>query len=233
MPQDIQKTLRRLQQEFHWLLAHWAIYDQLFNASESTYKMLQSCSREAFGCIQNSLETEIIMSLSRLTDVPKQPKGDNERLSFWKLRSQITKSAEKDLSRKLREPFKTIEDGTRQIREHRDKRLAHLSSKVAIGEQLVLDRIPVRTIEDAIKALGDVMSTVLHHYQPDTEFKYDVPVSYEGGELVSLLRDGLRLRELIEEKKLSPEERKKGKWIDDRKEPANKGPSKDSIIFLR
>ncbi|MDQ7785775.1 MAG: hypothetical protein RDU20_23035 [Desulfomonilaceae bacterium] len=212
VPSKIEKLFNRLHEEAMWLQANWAIYDQLFNRSELRYKMVYECSALAAYCVQNALETEIVMSLSRLTDEPGS--GDEERLSFQQFHAFLEKSTEKKLAEKLRSKIKTIRKECELIRKHRNTRLAHLNKKIAIKEDPGPDPLPIEHMEKAIKAFQEYFSAFQHHYQPDTEFTYDIPVTYAGDALISVLKHGLRLRELIDEKKLAPVERRGGKWKD-------------------
>jgi hypothetical protein len=80
VPSEIEKIFKSLHDEAMWLQANWTIYSQIFNHSKLRYEMVYECSALSAYCIQNAFESEIVMSLSRLTDKPGA--GDEEKLSF-------------------------------------------------------------------------------------------------------------------------------------------------------
>jgi hypothetical protein len=231
IPPELEKIFNRLQEEVMWLLVHWTIYDQLFNHSALRYKMMYECSPWAAYCIQNALETEILMSLSRLTDDPGS--DDQERLSFQQFHAHLEQGSEKKLAEKLRSKMRSINQGKEPIREHRNARLAHLNRKIAMGEDPSPDPLSVELLEKAIQAFHDYMSTFQSYFEPDTEFRYDVPITYAGDALISTLQNGLRLREMIDEQKISPTERREGKWKDVLKEKSSTSSPNNPKIFPR
>lgn len=93
--------------------------------------------------------------------------------------------------------------------------------------------LPIEHMEKAINAFQEYLSAFQHHYQPDTEFAYDVPVTYAGDAFVSVLKNGLRLRELIHDEKVSPDERRGGKWRDVLSKKPKVSPASTSKIFPR
>lgn len=231
IPPELEKIFDRLREEVMWLQVHWTIYDQLFNHSELRYKMVYECSPWAAYCIQNALETEIVMSLSRLTDDPGS--GDQERLSFQQFHTYLEKSNEKEIAEKLRDRMRNINQKKEPIRDHRNKRLAHLNKRIAMKEDPSPDPLSARLLEEALKAFQAYLSEFQHYYQVDTDFRYDIPITYEGDALVSVLQNGLRLRELIKERKISPVERCRGEWSDVLKEKHKTLPASNPKIFPR
>jgi hypothetical protein len=74
------------------------------------------------------------------------------------------------------------------------------------------DPVTFKKIEDAIEAFNDYMATFEKHYQPDTEFVYGVSFTTSGNALINVLRNGLRLEELIEEGRIEDHEMRGGRW---------------------
>lgn len=231
IPPELEKAFEALNEEVMWLQVCWTIYEQLFNDSPLRYKMVYECSPWASHCIQNALETEILMFLSRLTDKPDS--RGKERFSVQQFHTHLEQSGKKDLAEKLRSKIKIIRKECEPIREHRNTRLAHLDRKIRMNEDPGPDPISVEILEKAIKAFQEYVNVFQHYYQPDTEFRNDAPITYAGDALVSVLLNGLRLRELIKEKKISPMERCRGEWGDVFKEKPGPKPANNPKIFLR
>jgi len=211
IPASLQVIFEKIKAQALWLTVHWTIYKELFNHSKERFEMLHECDPAAFWSFQIALETEILMSLSRLTDLPG--KGDKEVLSFERLHRAIADCGERELARVLRSTHKDLRKKCKRIRDHRNTRLAHLDLKISMNEGPTLDPISVRMIEDAVASIHGYMGTFEHHYRPDTEFQYEVGIRASGKALISVIKNGMRFQELVKEKKIDPAERRKGKWI--------------------
>ncbi|MEW6348148.1 MAG: hypothetical protein AB1646_03745 [Thermodesulfobacteriota bacterium] len=225
IPQDVDDIFRRLEKEVWWLQIHWKTYHQLFNHSKSRFQMLHECCDAAFSCIRNALETEILMSLCRLTD------DDKDVLSLKKLHGQIGKNGQEELGRKLRGTWKCILKKRQQIEEHRNNRLAHLNREIALNERPGPGPIMAKELEGAITALQEYLSTIRSHFTQAPAFASDVLTVGDGETLVSLIRDGLRLRELIREGKVCPKDVRGGKWADVWEEGSRKASAGDFLIL--
>jgi hypothetical protein len=214
IPSEIAEIFVKLEEQVLWLLLHWQVYSQLFNHSKQRRRMLKECANIAFFSFEIGLESEILMSLSRLTDEPLS--GDKERLSFEKLHSQIRAAREDELSRKLRVLIKDIRNKCDKIRDHRDNLLAHLNFNINMRKVPTPDLATASDIEAAIKSVAQYMNTIQEHYgQKSTNYDFVAGISTQDGDaLITWLKMGLRLDELIREKKICVTERREGKWKD-------------------
>lgn len=200
IPTDLKEMLERLHNEGMELMAHFAIYNQLFNHSKKRYEIVNKCSPMAIYFIQNALENEILMSLSRLTDEPKQ--GEQERLTFQQFHRCLEQSGETKTAEKLRSKMKAIRRDTELIRKHRNTRLAHLDYKILRGEDPRPDPLSIEDMEKAIEAFQEYFSEFQHCYDPNTDNSYDLPATRGGDALFIVLLHGLLYRKAADEKRI-------------------------------
>ena len=227
-PDDVKSTLDRLEQEFAWPLLHWAVYMQIFGRSELQVDMLNVAASKAFVSIQVALLHEVLMALSRLTD--KKATGKFENLTLEFLEAQIGKK-DKTLSENLQGKLECTRKKCERIDAHRNKLLAHLERDQE--EIKNLKPIRIKDIDEAIVSIYDYLNICHKSCYPGSRLAVDpMPLFLEAGDqLVSLVKDGLRLRELIDEKKVDHRELGLGKWKDvSRNEPESFPAGK---IFLR
>jgi hypothetical protein len=201
IPPDLKEMFERLHDEGMELMAHFAVYDQLFNHSEKRYEIVHKCSPIAIYFIQNALENEILMSLNRLTDKPGV--GRKESLSFPQFHLRLVQSGEENVVEKLRAKIRAIRKTTELIRKHRNTRLAHLNRKIVMKEDPGPDRLSVEHMEKAIKAFQEYFSEFQNCFDPKTEHRYDLPVTVGGDALFIVLLHGLLYRKGVEEGKFA------------------------------
>lgn len=196
-PNELAETFERLKKEVFLLQFHCDIYNQLF-LSQERLQILDCCAPEVFYCFQISLEDEMIMLLSRITD-PRGKEGE-ERLSFDRLHKLIEQNGDRDLAKKLRDAIKQIRKTRASIKDWRDKRLAHRDLKTAMAAGPMLDPVTFAMVQTAIRHLHEYMSIFEQHYEADTEFSYEtaLPIRTAGDGLMSILQKGLRLQALMD-----------------------------------
>jgi len=154
------------------------------------------------------------MSLSKLTD--PAGKKTKKHLSFEKLQKRVKKNCDHELASELQARLDDLKKKSGVIRTHRDKRLAHLDSEVAMKQGLNLNKISVKMVEEALALAGEYMNAIEGHYYP-TEFLYEGGISSprgDGNDLVAILKDGLRFKELLKAGKIPLEELCQGEWSD-------------------
>lgn len=195
------RKFEAMKKEVFLLQIHRAIYSQLFQHSPERADILDRCGREVFICLQMSLETEMVMLLSRITDDPGSK--DKERLSFQQFHMLI-EDKNKQLAQKLRAIIKKIRKRRDKIREYRNKRLAHLDLKTVLGESPSPDPVTLQMVDEAIRDLHEYMRTFEQHYEPQAEFVYKTSflIDSAGDALVSILENGLRFEALMERNQL-------------------------------
>ena len=201
IPAEVKRKFDAMKREVALLQIHRNIYRQLFQHSQERVDILERCGREVFICLQISLETEMIMLLSRITDTPGEK--DKEVLSFQQFHNAIARN-DHQLGKELKEVIRKIKKKREEIREYRNKRLAHLDLKTMLEESPSPDPVTFQMIDEAITDLHEYMSAFERHYEPQAEFIYKASflVDSAGDVLVSILEKGLRFEELMEKNQL-------------------------------
>ena len=122
---------------------------------------------------------------------------------------------ESELATKLRTMLGDLRQKCKVIRTHRNKRLAHLDLKTALEPKAKLDNISVDMVEEVLGLVAEYMNTVEGHYcQKELLYERGISLRKDANDLVSILQDGLRLRKLMEDKKVPDDEMFKGEWAD-------------------
>jgi hypothetical protein len=117
-PESLKSVFAKIKERAFLVQCHWKIYTDIFRHSELRTELLNECAPEAFISIKIALETEIIMSLSRLTDA--RGTDNEQKLSIEKLHEEIRKNGEVELQRKLRKKLKNIKDKCKEVRKYRN-----------------------------------------------------------------------------------------------------------------
>ena len=214
MPESIKDIFNELKNQVTWVHTKWENYRQVFGTSEKRLRLLDECAHAFFLIIHNALIDDVLMSLSKLTD--PAGKKTKKHLSFEKLQKRVKKNCDHELASELQARLDDLKKKSGVIRTHRDKRLAHLDSEVAMKQGLNLNKISVKMVEEALALAGEYMNAIEGHYYP-TEFLYEGGISSprgDGNDLVAILKDGLRFKELLKAGKIPLEELCQGEWSD-------------------
>jgi hypothetical protein len=198
IPSNIEGILKELDDQTKFLSMCLTVYLQIFYSPQEKKGMLDQVAGSAFVVIQKALWSEILMLINRLADHAGKP--NEEKLSFERLYSEIGKS-DLVLARKLRKTWRTIEGSIRaEVKRDRITYLAHIGLKYALSGELRRDIIRPGMVKKAIQTFQDFMLIVLHHYYPDRTFTYDSSLAHGGDDLIAVIEDGLRYRELEKHK---------------------------------
>ena len=153
MPESIKDIFEELKNQVISVHTKWENYRQVFGTSEKRLKLLDECAHAFFLIIHNALIDDVLMSLSKLTD--PAGKKTKKNLSFEKLQKQVKKNCDHELASELQERLDDLKEKSEVIRTHRDKRLAHLDSEVAMKQGLNLDRISEKMIDEVLTCVGE------------------------------------------------------------------------------
>jgi|SRR5271157_4471436 len=210
IPESIKDIFNELKNQVIWVHTKWENYRQLFEASDTRLRLLNKCAHAFFLIIHNALIVDVLMSLSKLTD----PAGKRKRktLSFEQLQKQVKKNGDWGLASKLSEILGKLKEKSEEIQNYRNKRLAHLDLDITL-KRAKLDNITVKMIEEVLALAGEYMNAIEGHYY-QTEVLYEGVISSygDGDALVAILKDGLRLKELVKANRIPDDELFKGEW---------------------
>lgn len=211
IPSTVAEIYNELQSEVTWLHGRWICYRQLFAHSPKRIELLNESASAFFYIIQEVLLDEVQVSLSKLTDPATS--GKHENLSLEQLQKRIEASADKALAEICRALLNKLHTQCEHFRTRRHKKLAHIDLDVALSVQ-TLPEVSRHMIEDALLTLRNYLNAIELHFN-DTEWGYeDFIMSSDGEALIATLKVGLRYEELVQARKVSLDDCRKGEWHD-------------------
>jgi len=160
--------------------------------------------KSVFYVIEDVLFREVMLSLCKLTDPAstRTRNGNSDNLSLKQLQQRV-EASEPHLAVSLEKLLTQLDDKCEDIREWRNKRLAHsdLLTEMQNGAP-PLPGISKQMIEEALALVREYMNMIENHYR-NTTVAYDIfMMNKDTDTLVSILIDGLRYKELQQGKKI-------------------------------
>ena len=192
LPADVKKDLDALREQVQTVHTYWKLLQDLFGSGEEQLRLLTESAGNFFLWVQRSFVDSLILGLSRLTDEPGS--GDKENLVLQRLATAIGKAGDRELARRLRVPMKRIRSAVTDLREYRDKVLAHSDRKTARGDQHT-EPIPVQSVEDALSAMRDLMNEVDGKYRGVTRWYDEIVIVGGADAIVTWLEDAQAFRQ--------------------------------------
>ena len=119
----------------HWT---WQTYRQLFATSEARFMLLAELLPDFGALIQQVLADAVVLGICRLCD--KAEIGGKRNLTFDRLRSSLNPVPSATQSKLLDAKVAEIEAAVAALREHRNKRLAHLDLPNALSAASAFSR---------------------------------------------------------------------------------------------
>jgi len=182
-----------LRLEVAWLHLRWKEYVELYGRNQSRIELLNKVSPDFFQYVEHSFWNETLLHISRLTD-PARSVNKKENLSVQRLPALLS---DEKLRTKVTELINDSIVASAFCRDWRNRRLAHhdleLVTENGARPLAAADR---RAVSDVLAVLANILNTIeAHMLNSKTEF---APSQAQGSslELLYVLRDGLRFREL-------------------------------------
>ena len=199
-----QKTiiLDRLNRELVDLFLIWKEYSYLFRKSKTQVELLNKTAGGFFSTYQRLSLDSILLKIGKLFDPAKI--GRNGNCSLFTLLT-----TEKRLAH-LEGDLEKIKEESKAIRQHRNKRIAHLDLQVANGE-IGLESVTAEEIDQLLSSLSCWLNKVNLAQPEESQLLHDMISSRSGAEtllrkiaereiLVSKMEDSgdrMRLREAV------------------------------------
>jgi hypothetical protein len=162
MAGEVTELYGGIRQDLIRLYANWQIFRQLFATSDERYEILNGTAPGFFKLIQDALVDNAVIGISRLTDPSRH--ASLERLVIA-LKNQIHHTTYETLQERVASLRAKSED----IREHRDKRVAHRGRDVSppqfVDGPQKLPPITRKMIEDALSDTAEIMNEVLSSFE--------------------------------------------------------------------
>ena len=199
IPLPIHDLWATLQREVVWLHGRWIIYRQLYGTSPERIDILNRSASTFFNVLQENLLREVQLSLSKLGD----PAGSGTRtnLTLEALVEQLANAGEITVVAKLRPLVATFDGACAKLRHRRNKWIAHFDLKTMIDSKVSpLEGPSRREIEAALAALREAMNCVQLFYTGSQMAYEHFSINNDGEHLLSVLKQGLRYRQLVIER---------------------------------
>jgi hypothetical protein len=178
-----------LWQEVVRLHMYWAEYVELFGTKPTRIDLLNRAARSFFRMLQDELWESRLLHIARITDPPTSV-GEKTNLTLRNLPNLID---DKKLKAQVDGLIKVLLEKTKFARDWRNRVLAHLDLDLALDQPakplLNGSRLEVN---DALKAIADVMNIVAAHYLDEGETAFHLFDQTGGADaLLYVLDNGL------------------------------------------
>jgi hypothetical protein len=200
-----------LWQELAVLHTYWAEYTSLFGTKPSRIELMNEAAPSFFHMLQEELWESRLLHIARITD--SSATGGKTNLSIRNLPDLIQDATVKA---KVVALVDAAIKATDFCRDWRKRHIGHKDLKLAIGEPAKpLADASRKQVNDALKAIADVMNAVEGHYF-DSQTAYDVPTRFNGAvALLYVLNDGVKTRSEREKRIEAGEYREEDLHVDD------------------
>jgi hypothetical protein len=172
---------------------YWGEFVEMFSMKPGRLDIMNGSAPAFFHMLQGELSDMILLHLSRMTD--KEVTAGKKNLTIRNLPGLVSNAAARDKVRQL------VDDAvakTETCRAHRNSLIAHDDLLLALNDPAarVVDPTTKREIDDALKAIGEVLRAVnLHFCDSDMMFDWGNPRVHGFVDLLYVMRDGLKARE--------------------------------------
>ena len=172
IPKDISDIYEVLWNEVSLVSFKWHTFKSLFTISEERLRLLEKTANGFFHICENSILSDVLISLSRITDNPGSKKGAKislRRLTFIK-EPYFMPETEKTFERLV----KKAEASCTGIRALRSNLYGHLSFNIIQDPQLnKLPDVTVEQVDEALKSVQAVITFFAAHVH-DEDHRFDI-----------------------------------------------------------
>lgn len=172
IPKDISDVYEALWNEVSLVTFKWHTFKQLFSISEERLRLLEKTANGFFHICENSILSDVLISLSRITDNPGSKKG--AKISLGRLVFVKGPYFTKETAKEFEELVKKAETNCNGIRSLRNNLYGHLSFGVIQDPQLdELPDVTVGQVDKAIKSVQAVITFFAFHVH-DEDHRFDL-----------------------------------------------------------
>lgn len=196
MSEELGTSFFAMYKELVWTSKKWDEYQDLFLTNETRINLINKSAPLFFSIIRDSLENDILLSISRLTDPPTTGKFKNASL-----RRALPHIENSSIQQKLSDELTSLEDTVKSIRDKRNKNISHIDFDNLFQEpSKTIIEVSYSEIEDALNRIQKVFNSIEKHFcDSSTIFKH-FPSMAGSYELLRIIDLGLELEGLNEQK---------------------------------
>jgi hypothetical protein len=183
---DIESLYSDIRQELIRLHANWQMFRQLFTVSDEQMELLNNTAPGFFHLLQDVLVDNAVIILSRLTD-------SNKYNSLPRLVKLLKNHVVHSFYEELKSDIEIIETSCADIREHRNRRVAHNERLDQRPEyDIDAERLPILTrdkIEGTMVEMAMFMNKIIGYFESTEQF-YEPIVRGDAESLVFFIEKG-------------------------------------------
>lgn len=193
IPVEHRQVFDAISHEVTLLHAIWRTYRQLY-AAEERVQLLNKIAPAFAKVVQDALMDDVLLSLSRLTDPPTT--GQNrENLVLRRLTPLAAAAGHEQVELEVDLILEAIQAACAALRQHRNKRIAHLDLSVALQGTKLPD-VSRETVEVALFHVRDLLNGLNSYFRGGPTLYDEISMIGDGDTLIACLTDSLRLRHL-------------------------------------
>ncbi len=197
---DLKMYFEEIKDEVIWLHAKWINFRQVYAVSEEQINLLNRVASTFFYIVQEMFWTDIILTLSRLTDPKKSNKKEN--LTFDRLVYEIDTQKHPELSAGVINDLNILKDICIPFRDRRNRIVAHIDLATALKvHSEPIPGISRQMVEDVLKVIRQLMNRIeIYFTNSETGYQHFIQTG-DGESLIWVLKDAIVHQE-NEEKQL-------------------------------
>jgi AbiU2 len=176
LPEDVRGIYMDLCQDVASLHAKWGLYLDLFSTAEAT-TLLSQIAPGTFQIVEESLRTDILMLICRLSDPPQSCGKDN--LSMAVLARQFA------YVEGLGELVTRLREECEPVRLYRDKRIAHNDLRSALNpKDNLLGKIGRQRLDKILTLAAEILRCVLRRVVANADLGFHFELMGSGRDLL-------------------------------------------------
>ena len=186
---DLGEIYHKLWNELCWLNVKWEEYVVLFGTKPTRVDLLNKAASSFFRVVEDSIWSDCILHVARLTDSPKS--AGKKNLTFRQLPDLIEDDAcKKDVVNLIDIAL----DKASFCRDWRNRKLAHKDLGLALNSGAKpLEPATRLKVKDALKSLADILNSISFHYMNSTtDYTHIASPATGAGNLLYLINDGIK-----------------------------------------
>ncbi len=191
IPPQIDEIYYLLFNQVSHLHVQWTIFRQLYVSGPETSALLKWSANGFFGVVQHTLASEILLTISRLTDTKQTGSGKHARdnLSLDRLADRIDEQQFPDLKDEISKRLVAARHACGFAREVRNKLLAHSDLATSLRDRAaVASQTTTTNIDEALRSIAYVMNAVPGHFDNSGVACEIASMSTDGITLLNRLR---------------------------------------------
>jgi hypothetical protein len=191
IPSEIDDIYYPLFNQVSHLHVQWNIFRQLYVADPETFALLRWSANGFFGVVQQTLASEILLTISRLTDTKQTGSGKHARdnLSLDRLIDRIDEQQFPDLKDEMSKRLVAARQACAFARDVRNKLLAHSDLATNLRDRAaVASQTTTTNIDAALRSIAYVLNAIPGHFDNSGVAYAVASMSTDGTTLLNRLR---------------------------------------------